>query len=80
MQRLARLSHKPCRASRLAQSLIACWPVTPIAATAHGDIDAWSVMLYTSGTTGRPKGVPRIHRVERAAATAHVAQSGFRAW
>jgi len=49
----------------------------PIAATAHGDIDAWSVMLYTSGTTGRPKGVPRIHRVERAAATAHVAQSGF---
>ena len=48
-----------------------------IASTAHGDIDAWSVMLYTSGTTGRPKGVPRIHRVERAAATAHVAQSGF---
>ena len=48
-----------------------------IAATAHGDINAWSVMLYTSGTTGRPKGVPRIHRVERAAAVAHVAQSGF---
>jgi 2-furoate---CoA ligase len=49
----------------------------PIAATAHGDINAWSVMLYTSGTTGRPKCVPRIHRVERAAAVAHVAQSGF---
>jgi 2-furoate---CoA ligase len=49
----------------------------PIASAPHGDIDACSVMLYTSGTTGRPKGVPRIHRVERAAATAHVAQSGF---
>ena len=35
----------------------------------------WSVMLYTSGTTGKPKGVPRKHRVERAAAIAHVAQN-----
>ena len=30
--------------------------------------DAWSVMLYTSGTTAKPKGVPRRHRTERAAA------------
>ena len=37
--------------------------------------DAWSVMLYTSGTTARPKGVPRRHRAERAAAVAHVAQN-----
>ncbi len=37
--------------------------------------DAWSIMLYTSGTTSRPKGVPRHHRAERAAAIAHVAQN-----
>ncbi|MEX2631282.1 MAG: AMP-binding protein [Tistlia sp.] len=36
-----------------------------------------SLMLYTSGTTGRPKGVPRRHRVERAAALAHVAQNRY---
>jgi 2-furoate---CoA ligase len=40
--------------------------------------DAWSVMLYTSGTTARPKGVPRRHRAERAAALAHVAQNLYR--
>lgn len=34
-----------------------------------------SLMLYTSGTTGKPKGVPRRHRAERAAALAHVAQN-----
>lgn len=39
------------------------------------DAEAWSVMLYTSGTTARPKGVPRRQRVERAAALAHVAQN-----
>ena len=34
-----------------------------------------SVMLYTSGTTGRPKGVPRSHGAEHAAAVAHVIQT-----
>ncbi|MBM3485442.1 MAG: AMP-binding protein [Alphaproteobacteria bacterium] len=38
----------------------------------------WSLMLYTSGTTGRPKGVPRRHRAECAAALAHVAQNQYR--
>ena len=35
----------------------------------------FSLLFYTSGTTGRPKGVPRRHRAERAAALAHVAQN-----
>ncbi|MCH9671392.1 MAG: AMP-binding protein [Gammaproteobacteria bacterium] len=37
--------------------------------------DDTSIMLYTSGTTGRGKGVPRSHGAERAAAVAHVAQN-----
>jgi 2-furoate---CoA ligase len=40
--------------------------------------EAWSIMLYTSGTTSRPKGVPRRHRAERAAGVAHVAQNLYR--
>jgi 2-furoate---CoA ligase len=32
-------------------------------------------MLYTSGTTSKPKGVPRRHRAERASSIAHVAQN-----
>jgi 2-furoate---CoA ligase len=39
--------------------------------------DAWSVMLYTSGTTAKPKGVPRRQQAERAAAVAHVAQNQY---
>jgi 2-furoate---CoA ligase len=39
--------------------------------------DAWSVMLYTSGTTAKPKGVPRRQVAERAAAVAHVAQNQY---
>lgn len=35
-----------------------------------------SVMLYTSGTTGQPKGVPRSHRAEHSAALAHLIQTG----
>ena len=47
-------------------------------ATPRAGADDWSVMLYTSGTTSRPKGVPRRHRVERAAGLAHVAQNLYR--
>jgi 2-furoate---CoA ligase len=47
-------------------------------ATPRADAEAWSLMLYTSGTTSRPKGVPRRHRAERAAAVAHIAQNLYR--
>jgi 2-furoate---CoA ligase len=50
-------------------------PAAPILQADSSDI---SLMLYTSGTTGRPKGVPRRHRHERAAALAHVAQNLYR--
>ncbi|HKP09475.1 MAG TPA: AMP-binding protein, partial [Gaiella sp.] len=36
-----------------------------------------SIQLYTSGTTGRPKGVPRSHRAERAAGLSQVVQHGL---
>lgn len=40
--------------------------------------DDISVMLYTAGTTGRPKGVPRSHRAEHFAALAHLVQAQLR--
>jgi 2-furoate---CoA ligase len=47
-------------------------------ADAHAGADDYSLILYTSGTTGKAKGVPRRHRQERAAALAHVAQNLYR--
>ncbi len=43
----------------------------------RAEAHAWSVMLYTSGTTAKPKGVPRRQSAERAAAIAHVAQNQY---
>ncbi|MFY4774809.1 class I adenylate-forming enzyme family protein [Metabacillus sp. RGM 3146] len=37
-----------------------------------------ALMLYTSGTTGKPKGVPRSHRNEYSAALAHIIQNQYR--
>jgi 2-furoate---CoA ligase len=51
-------------------------PAVP--ATPRVSAEAWSIMLYTSGTTSKPKGVPRRHRAERAAGIAHVAQNLYR--
>ena len=56
----------------------------PAAAQSDGPLgprpseDDLSVMLYTSGTTGRPKGVPRSHRAEHTAAVAHLVQTQLR--
>lgn len=43
------------------------------------DLDerAASIQLYTSGTTGRPKGVPRSHRAERAGGLSQAIQHGY---
>ncbi|MFQ5693985.1 MAG: class I adenylate-forming enzyme family protein, partial [Nitrospinota bacterium] len=40
--------------------------------------DLVCLMLYTSGTTGRPKGVPRRHRAQDASALAQAVQCGYR--
>ena len=50
---------------------------SPADASSRAGPDDISVMLYTSGTTGRPKGVPRTHAAERAAAVAHIAQNRY---
>ena len=54
-------------------------PPLPSPAPPRATVEDVSVMLYTSGTTGRGKGVPRRHRAEQAAALAHIAhhQYGF---
>ena len=57
---------------------IAALLAEPAAATPQAREDDLSLMLYTSGTTGRGKGVPRSHRAEHAAALAHIAQNCYR--
>ena len=60
-----------------AQQRLEHWLAAEAAPAPQARADDWSLMLYTSGTTGKPKGVPRRHRAERAAALAHVAQNRY---
>src|SRR4029450_4358194 len=41
------------------------------------DEQADSLMLYTSGTTGKPKGVPRSHHADRAGGLSQIVQHGL---
>ena len=75
-QRLPRIALAGARAGEVGFDALAAAPAPQ--ATPRATAEDWSVMLYTSGTTSRPKGVPRRHRAERAAAVAHVAQNLYR--
>ncbi len=50
----------------------------PLAGPSALDDTSTCLMLYTSGTTGRPKGVPRSHRAELAAGVSQVAHHLYR--
>jgi len=50
----------------------------PVAGPLGVSESAICLMLYTSGTTGRPKGVPRSHRNELMASISHIAHNQYR--
>lgn len=62
---------RPAKGPNPWQGFLSSSPSSPPSITS----DITSVLLYTSGTTGPGKGVPRSHMAERAAALAHIGQS-----
>ncbi|WP_207482484.1 AMP-binding protein [Arenibaculum pallidiluteum] len=74
-QALLRISAKGAAGGVLAVEALLAGPAA--APVSRASAESLSLLLYTSGTTGRPKGVPRRHRTERAAAVAHVAQNCY---
>lgn len=81
--RLSGLASRSCRITvglsdrNSAACLEEMLALTGADAVPQATAEAWSIMLYTSGTTSKPKGVPRRHRAERAAGVAHVAQNMY---
>jgi 2-furoate---CoA ligase len=64
-----------------ARAVVRAGDALPDGAEHPGALDrderATSLMLYTSGTTGRPKGVPRSHRADRAGGWSQALQHGY---
>lgn len=76
-RKLQRISvGETCDEGALSYAALSAEAPAQIIMRAHAD--DYSLMLYTSGTTSKPKGVPRRHRAERSAALAHVAQNLYR--
>ena len=65
----------PPDGARTLEALTAGGSAGPLNAGASPDDT--SVMLYTAGTTGRPKGVPRSNRAEVSAGLAHIIQARY---
>ena len=73
-QRITRIALHGASGGHLAFEDLLTSPAMPEPQARAEDI---SLLLYTSGTTGKPKGVPRRQRAERIAALAHVAQNRY---
>ena len=77
-QKIPRIALDDARGTLSFETLLKASAANAANATTEATADDTSLILYTSGTTGKAKGVPRRHRHERAAALAHVAQNLYR--